>query len=228
MKRTALSELGRRSQAPPVSWLMEIALTRPRLISLAAGFTDSESLPVLETRELLDALLRRRQSGRAALQYGTTAGDPVLRQLTAQRVRLLDGAPASHNEYAPERMIITNGSQQMLYMVTEVLCDPGDIVLVEDPSYFVFLGILQSHGVRARGVRMEPDGLDLTRLEAVLESLKRSGELRRVKMLYLVRAAHQRQSRLRLVELLAAVAGASALLGALSEAPGGAANALCA
>ena len=83
-------------------------------------------------------------------------------------------------------MIITNGSQQMLYMITEALCDPGDIVLVEDPSYFVFLGILQSHGVRARGVRMEPDGLDLTRLEAVLEALKRSGELRRVKMLYLV------------------------------------------
>ena len=46
-------------------------------------------------------------------------------------------------------MIITNGSQQMLYMVTEALCDPGDIVLVEDPSYFVYLGILQSHGVRA-------------------------------------------------------------------------------
>jgi 2-aminoadipate transaminase len=74
----------------------------------------------------------------------------------------------------------------MLYMITEALCDPGDIVLVEDPSYFVFLGILQSHGVRARGVRMQQDGLDLTHLEAVLEALKRSGELRRVKMLYLV------------------------------------------
>jgi 2-aminoadipate transaminase len=74
----------------------------------------------------------------------------------------------------------------MLYMITEALCDPGDIVLVEDPSYFVFLGILQSHGVRARGIRMEQDGLDLVRLEAVLEGFKRSGELRRVKMLYLI------------------------------------------
>ena len=83
-------------------------------------------------------------------------------------------------------MIITNGSQQMLYMATEALCDPGDIVLVEDPSYFVYLGILQSHGVRARGIRMEQDGLDLTRLEEVLTALKRSGELRRVKLLYLV------------------------------------------
>jgi 2-aminoadipate transaminase len=83
-------------------------------------------------------------------------------------------------------MIITSGSQQMLYMVSEALCDPGDIVLVEDPSYFVYLGILQSHGVRARGIRMEKDGLDLARLEAVLEDLARSGELRRVKLLYLV------------------------------------------
>ena len=48
----------------------------------------------------------------------------------------------------------------------------GDIVLVEDPSYFVYLGILQSHGVQARGVRMEKDGLDLESLEAVLKALK--------------------------------------------------------
>ncbi len=83
-------------------------------------------------------------------------------------------------------MIITNGSQQMLYMVSEAVCNPGDIVLVEDPSYFVYIGILQSHGVQARGIRMEKDGLELNHLESILESLKRSGELARVKLLYLV------------------------------------------
>jgi 2-aminoadipate transaminase len=126
------------------------------------------------------------KTGQAALQYGTTAGDPALRRLTARRLALLDGQLAARRAYSPDRMIITNGSQQMLYMVTEALCDPGDIVLVEDPSYFVYLGILQSHGVRARGIRMETDGLDLGRLEAVLAALKRSGDLRRVKLLYLV------------------------------------------
>jgi 2-aminoadipate transaminase len=74
----------------------------------------------------------------------------------------------------------------MLYMLTEALCDPGDIVLVEDPSYFVYLGILQSHGVHTRGVRTEQDGLDLGHLEQVLESLKRLGQLPRLKLLYLV------------------------------------------
>jgi 2-aminoadipate transaminase len=165
---------------------MAETLARPKLISLAAGFTDNESLPVKEVRRLLGGVLSSPRSGQAALQYGTTAGDDKLRRLTSQRLRALDGQPAGRKAYAPERMIITNGSQQMLYMVTEALCDAGDIVLVEDPSYFVYLGILQSHGVRARGIRMEQDGLDLGRLEQVLAGLKRTGELRRVKMLYLV------------------------------------------
>ena len=186
MKANALSQLGRRTEAPPISWLMATTLARPQLISLAAGFTDNESLPVKELRGLVGGVLGSARAGQAALQYGTTPGDQNLRRLTARHLHSLDGQPGGRRAYSPERMIITNGSQQMLYMITEALCDPGDLVLVEDPSYFVFLGILQSHGVGARGVRMEPDGLDLTRLEAVLEALKRSGELRRVKMLYLV------------------------------------------
>ena len=186
MNAHLLSELGRRTEEPPISWLMATALARPRLISLAAGFTDNDSLPVKDVRCLLKEILSSPKTGQAALQYGTTAGDAALRELTARRLQSLDGRPSAGRAYSPDRMIITNGSQQMLYMATEALCDPGDIVLVEDPSYFVYLGILQSHGVQARGVRMEKDGLDLERLEAVLKALKQSGELRRVKLLYLV------------------------------------------
>jgi len=165
---------------------MASALARPQLISLAAGFTDNESLPVKDVRCLLEEILGSPRSGQSALQYGTTAGDAALRDLTARRLRSLDAQRSAGRAYSSDRMLITNGSQQMLYMVTEALCDPGDIVLVEDPSYFVYLGILQSHGVRARGVRMEKDGLDLGHLEAVLKALKQSGELRRVKVLYLI------------------------------------------
>jgi 2-aminoadipate transaminase len=82
--------------------------------------------------------------------------------------------------------MITGGSQQLLYMTLEALCDEGDIVLVEDPTYFVFLSILQSQGIRARGVKLERDGIDLVHLEKVLERLKKSGELHRLKALYLV------------------------------------------
>ena len=119
MKKFALSELGRRTEDPPISWLMEIALSRPKLISLAAGFTDNESLPVQTARETLDEILRSKKTGQPSLQYGTTQGDAVLRELTAQDLALTDGATGSRKAYSPERTIITNGSQQMLYMVTE-------------------------------------------------------------------------------------------------------------
>lgn len=186
----ALSLLGRRTAEPPISWLMELTLSRPKLISLAAGFTDNETLPVDESRELLGHLLSHRHTGEPTLQYGSTPGLPRLRQATASRLLEQDRAAGEgrvHEElYAPGGMILSHGSQQLLYMVTEVLCDPGDVVIVEDPTYFVYLGILQSHGLEARGVRLDEDGLHLPRLEQVLERLKREGRLNRLKMLYLV------------------------------------------
>ncbi|MGA2789046.1 MAG: PLP-dependent aminotransferase family protein [Verrucomicrobiota bacterium] len=198
--KSHLSKMGRRTTEPPISWLMHAALSRPRLISLAAGFTDNASLPVAEARAALNQILRSSKTGQPALQYGTTTGDITLRRLTAEYLRKLDlgGTPCRRPKnqgrrhavppgiYSPNRLLITAGSQQLLYLIAEALCDEGDIVLVEDPTYFVFLGILQSRGLRARAVRLERDGLDLVHLEKVLTSLKRRGELPRVKMLYLV------------------------------------------
>lgn len=209
MKNSALSALGQRTTEPPISWLMHAALSRPKLISLAAGFTDNASLPVAEARTALNQVLRSPKTGQPALQYGITAGDPVLRKLTAEHLQKLDfqavvsssfssssrvlelkSRTSTKDEdekiYSPERLLIASGSQQLLYMTTESLCDEGDIVLVEDPTYFVYLSILQSRGLRARAVRLERDGLDLAHLESVLQSLKRRGELWRVKIIYLV------------------------------------------
>jgi 2-aminoadipate transaminase len=186
---------------------MHAALSRPKLISLAAGFTDNASLPVAEARAALNQVLRSPKTGQPALQYGITAGDTTLRQLTAEHLHNLDTQASQsfsssslvlepkartrtkdddEKVYSFERLLITSGSQQLLYMTTEALCDEGDIVLVEDPTYFVYLSILQSRGLRARAVRLERDGLDLAHLESVLQSLKRTGELWRVKMIYLV------------------------------------------
>jgi 2-aminoadipate transaminase len=166
---------------------MSTTLGRPQLISLAAGFTDSESLPVREARLLLNRLLGSLATGRTALQYGTTAGEPELRRLTAERLHCQDHPrPGAEAVYTPNRMFITSGSQQLLYVLSECLCDPGDIVLVEDPTYFVYLGIVQSHGLQCRGIRLEPDGIDLTCLEQTLADLHRRGQIHRVKLLYLV------------------------------------------
>ena len=182
--KTALSGMGHRTAPPPISWLIKAALSRPKLISLAAGFTDNATLPVEFSRKLLNEILRSPKTGRPALQYGTTAGEEPLRQLTASHLQKLDGG--HDRAHAPERTIITGGSQQFLYMTLEALCDEGDIVLVEDPTYFVFLSILQSRGIKARGVKLERDGIDVAHLETVLEQLKKSGDLRRLKAIYLV------------------------------------------
>jgi len=185
MKRSALSQLGLRTAEPPISWLMAAALEKPGLISLAAGFTDNPSLPVTQTREIVSSMLRGK-AGQSPLQYGTTAGDEKLRTITARRLAKMDGQATKARAYQPGRMLITHGSQQLLYILTEILFDPGDIMLVEDPSYFVYLGIMQSHGIRGRGIRMEADGIDLAHLEKTLEALKVAGELQRLKALYLV------------------------------------------
>ncbi|HUB87077.1 MAG TPA: PLP-dependent aminotransferase family protein [Verrucomicrobiae bacterium] len=186
MKSSALSKLGRRTALPPISWLMQTALTRPKLISLAAGFTDNPTLPVEISRKLLNEILRDPKIGQPALQYGITAGEMNLRRLTARHLQKLDGVNSNSPNHPAGRLMITGGSQQLLYMTLEALCDEGDLILVEDPTYFVFLSILQSRGLRARGVKLERDGIDLAHLENVLERLKKSGELRRVKALYLV------------------------------------------
>ena len=68
MKRLALSLLAQRTPQPAISWLMKLTLDRPDLISLAAGFTDNDSLPVHEAHDILDELLRSARGGRAALQ----------------------------------------------------------------------------------------------------------------------------------------------------------------
>ena len=206
MKNSALSEMGQRTAVPPISWLMHAALAHPHLISLAAGFTDNATLPVGLARDVLNDILRSSKTGQPALQYGSTVGEVRLRQLTARHLQKLDFQSSSSSSsslpksnvrmskrtkdedeiHSPERTMITGGSQQLLYMTLEALCDSGDIVLVEDPTYFVFLGILQSQGIRARGIRLERDGIDLDHLERILEQLKKSGAIRRVKALYLV------------------------------------------
>ncbi|NBU10853.1 MAG: PLP-dependent aminotransferase family protein [Proteobacteria bacterium] len=178
--KTALSQLGQRTAPPAISWLMSLTLGQPKLISLAAGFTDNASLPVSEARELLNTAKRLTE-----LDENATTAAVCDRRLAPNATKLRRPQPAA-TDISSDRLLITHGSQQLLYLLTEALCDPGDIVLVEDPTYFVYLGIAQSHGLRCRGVRLLPDGLDLAHLEQVLEELRRRGDLPRVKLLYLV------------------------------------------
>lgn len=187
------SALGLRARPPAITRLMELALETPNLLSLAAGFTDNATLPVTAVADSLRVLAERTPDSEH-LQYGTNAGRPGLRLALATRLASQDAAAsaapsASAAEVAALRdaTFITNGSQQALYLAIQTLCEPGDIVLVDRPSYFVFLELLGGLGVEARSLPVADDGrLDLPALATSLARLEADGERSRLKAVYFV------------------------------------------
>jgi 2-aminoadipate transaminase len=183
---SSLSAAAQRAGHSAISDLMACALTSPDLISLAAGFVDTASLPVGAAARAAVGVLSNPVDGRRSLQYGTTQGDIGLRTKLMRRLEDQEGMPDGTWQGAIERMVVTTGSQQLLYLVAETLLDPGDIVLVESPSYFVFLGVLQARGARAVGVEVDEGGLRIDALENQLAAIEARGELDRVKLIYTV------------------------------------------
>jgi 2-aminoadipate transaminase len=163
---------------------MARALASPDVISLAAGFVDHASLPVEATGRAVARVLGDEIEGRRALQYGTTRGDLKLRHRLVERLVRQGEVTEDQAGDVQHRLIITSGSQQLLHLICEVLVDSGDIVLVESPTYFVFLGVLESFGARSIGVETDEDGLSVEALDATLAGIEARGELGRVKLIY--------------------------------------------
>jgi 2-aminoadipate transaminase len=181
--RPLLSSFGDRLDFPAIARLMNAALERPELLSLAAGFTDNASLPLADVGELVSEIVADRDL--ETLQYGPNQGRPALRQWVAARLDELDGSPPGTTSSA--QVMLTNGSQQALHLAASVLCDAGDIILVESPTYFVFLEAIKGLGVRAVGLpALANGGPDLEATECLLRELSESGDLERVRAVYLV------------------------------------------
>jgi 2-aminoadipate transaminase len=194
-----LSEASSRTEPPVISEFMQTALANPGLISLAAGFVDQQSLPHQATARIAGEILGDPIEGRRALQYGTTIGDVGLRRQLVALLERNERVPAGAFESLLPRLVVTTGSAQLLYLVAEALLDPGDIVLVEAPTYFVFLGVLQTRGARAIGIEIDEGGMKLDALEGTLQALEASGELDRVKLIYTV-SEHSNPSGISLAE----------------------------
>ncbi|HEY1378010.1 MAG TPA: PLP-dependent aminotransferase family protein [Gemmataceae bacterium] len=181
-----LSGLAARTPEQPISHFMKVALENPGLISLAAGFVDEDSLPAETTAAALADLLGRPDSARAALQYGSTQGHPPLRAKLLDRLAAADGTTPAGLGLAVEDVVVTTGSQQLLYIVAELLLDPGDIVVTEAPSYFVYHAALAGRGAEVIPVPMDAEGMDTDALEAALCDLDRTGRLERLKLIYTI------------------------------------------
>jgi 2-aminoadipate transaminase len=139
-------------QSSPVREIL--ALTqRPGVISFAGGLPAPELFDAAGTRDAFAAALADDEVGRT-LQYSTTEGDPALRAAVAARLTAR-GLPTHADE-----LLITSGSQQALTLIATVLLEPGDTVLVEEPSYLAALQAFQLAGAAVVPVPCDDDGLD--------------------------------------------------------------------
>lgn len=179
-----LSQRFHRAAGQPVGELMSQALANPGLISLAAGFVDPCTLPVEAMAELTARIFADPSMGQDALQYGTTPGRPDLRSEIFDRFVRPDFA--GECPITPENIVVTAGSNQLLHLVAESLLNAGDLVIAAAPSYFVFLGTLSQLGANVIGVDADADGMDPAALEATLHELKSTGQIQRLKAIYLV------------------------------------------
>jgi len=183
--RCCLSQRARWAGGEPIAnLLMAKTVAHPELISLAAGFVDQQTLPVEPTQTALERMLADPDAARAALQYGTTVGYLPLREAILDRMLEADGCTAGEVNISVDRLVMTAGSNQLLYLVADVLLDPGDIVLCGSPSYYVFLGTMANLGVRPVGVASDQCGLIPEAIEECLARLEADGELGRVKAIY--------------------------------------------
>jgi 2-aminoadipate transaminase len=182
--RNGLSQRSAWAADQPIGYLMHKALQHPELVSLAAGFVDQASLPAEAVRSSALALLEDPTVACAALQYGSTAGDAALREQVVARLQASDGpgAPAT----SVEQVVLTAGSNQALWLLADLLLDPGDIVLCDSPTYFVFMGIVKNVGACAVGIASDEHGMQPEALEAELRRIEARGELSRVKAIYVV------------------------------------------
>jgi 2-aminoadipate transaminase len=177
-----LSARAGRTTAQPINYLIATALAKENLISLAAGLVDQETLPTTELAAIAAELLGDGVAGRQSLQYGSTAGLPELRTGLLEWMCELDGVRPGALSLTPENVVVSSGSQQLLFILTDILVDPGDIVITGWPSYFVYTGVLRAAGAEVRGVDLDEDGMIPEALEATLAGIEAEGKLDRVKI----------------------------------------------
>ncbi|MCL1952058.1 MAG: PLP-dependent aminotransferase family protein [Oscillospiraceae bacterium] len=141
------------------------ATAQPGIIPFAAGNPAPEAFPVQAVREVSARLLEERPVD--CLQYGITEGYAPLRARVREDIhsRLQIGAVF-------DDLIITSGAQQVADLAAKALCNEGDVVVAESPSFIGALNTFRSYGARLRGVPVQPDGMDVDALEDILRTEK--------------------------------------------------------
>jgi len=132
-----------------------------RLINFSHGVGDYHGFPAEDFRKIIQSVLRR--DGVEALGYDDYQGYPPLRE-TIARVLASQGLQTH-----AAQILVTNGSQQGLSLVTQLLLSPADVILVEDPTYSGALRLFRRMNVKIVGIPTDERGMRLEKLENLLQ-----------------------------------------------------------
>ncbi len=135
----------------------------PGVISFAAGNPAPEAFPVETVREIAQELFEKDPI--AVLQYGITEGYLPLRNLMKERM-----AKQGNFKEDSEELIITSGAQQVMELACKSLCNPGDTLICEAPSFIGSLNAFKSYNVNLVGVPLDDEGMNPELLEQALKA----------------------------------------------------------
>jgi len=147
-------------RSSPVRDILELT-QRAEVISFAGGLPAPELFPAELIADAFARTLAPTAKARA-LQYSSTEGDPALRELLAEQFC------SRGLECDARELLVTTGSQQALGLISAVLLDAGDVVLVENPSYLAALQAFGFAGARLEPVVCDEEGLDPEALPALI------------------------------------------------------------
>ncbi len=153
--------------------ILKYAATHPDVIALSTGSPANEAVPVEEIHAIAEQIFREMPI--AGLQYSMTEGYPPLRESTKRRLK-----EEFHIGRDFDDLIITTGGQQGLSLTPNILCNPGDTVIVEAPTFVSGINAMRIHGANVVGIEMDGEGIRLDALERAIQTEQN------VKLLYLI------------------------------------------
>lgn len=139
------------------------ATADPSIIPLAAGNPAPDAFPVEEVQAIAQEILKERPID--ALQYGVSEGYQPLRDTIMNWMKRHENIG---NDY--DNIIIVSGATQVMDLVTKVLCNEGDTVICEEPSFIGSLNCFRSYGCHLKGIPVEADGMNVDVLEETLKT----------------------------------------------------------
>ncbi len=139
------------------------SLSDPNVISFAAGNPSPLSFPVEKMHSVAEEIFQNEAS--FAFQYGITEGYPRLREQISLRLKERFNTGSDDDE-----VIITTGGQQGIDLCAKVLCNEGDVVICENPSFIGALNAFRSYNTKLVGIDLENDGMNIEALENALKA----------------------------------------------------------